>query len=102
MKIIDKVDKIWDWLVWSSANPNQLSLTVKGMLTGIVTLITVGLGVAHIPLPGGATALLSQIVDATVTAVQAIAGAVSAIAVVVGIIRKLVETVKGTHWVFTE
>lgn len=94
------IEKVWDWLVWSSADPEKLSLTVKGVLAGIGTLITVVIGVANVHLPEGAPALLTQIVDATVLAVQAIAGAVSALAAVYGLARKLLITFKGWHWAF--
>ncbi len=94
------IDKVWDWLVWSSADPEKLSLTVKGAMTGFVTLMTVALGVAQIHLPVGAPEILNQIIDGTVLVIQAIAGLVSAIALVFGLWRKLVITFKGWHWIF--
>lgn len=94
------VDKVWDWLVWSSADPNQLSLTVKGALTGVVTLITVGTGIAQIHLPDGVPMILSELVDGAVSVVQAVAGVVSALAVVAGLWRKLLITFRGWHWAF--
>lgn len=29
----EKLKKIWDWLVWSSADPNRVAMTVKGALS---------------------------------------------------------------------
>jgi hypothetical protein len=91
-------EKVWDWLVWSSADPKQLSLTVKGALTGVVTLITVGTGVAQIHLPAGAPEILNMIVEGAVTLAQAVAGVISAVAVIAGLWRKLIITFRGWHW----
>ncbi len=91
------LQKCWDWLVWSSANPNELSLTVKGALTGVITLTTVGLGIANIHIPANVPVLLNQIVDGSIVVMQAIAGLVSALAIVGGLIRKVYLTIRGEN-----
>lgn len=86
------MQKIWNWLMLSSQNPGQIALTVKASLLGAVTILTVGLGFAHIQVGN-----LSPIVDALIAALQALFGLVSALAVVWGLIRKLYLTIKGQH-----
>lgn len=88
------IQKVWDWVVWSSANSDEVSTSVKGFLTFVITIVSVGAGVGHIQLPGE---LLTQVVDATIGAVQAIIAALSAVMFLAGIIRKLWRTVRGTN-----
>lgn len=81
--------KFWDWLVISSANPQATALTVKGAVGTIVGLLVMispimGIGLA----PIGAETLTNDIVS-TITAVLT---SVSAIATVVGLVRKIFKT----------
>lgn len=91
------LQKVWDWLVWSSADPNQLSLTLKGYLTGVVTLATYAIGIAHVQLPAGVPEIVNQSVDGIVALGQAVAGVISAAAVVIGLFRKIYLTFKGQN-----
>lgn len=86
------MQKIWTWLMKSSANPGQTSMTLQASLTAAVTILTVGLGFAHINVGD-----LTPVVDALIATVQALFGVVSAAAVVWGLVRKVINTIKGQH-----
>jgi uncharacterized membrane protein len=70
----------------SSVNPEQLGLTVKGLLVAIIPTVLLIAGLTHLNL--GQTDLTS-LADAIVEATVAISTAVSAVMVVVGLIRKI-------------
>lgn len=74
-------------ILQSSANPEKLSLTIKGLLAAGVLAVGVFAGVQ---LPDAEIANLG---DALVSAIQATVGAFSAWAVVYGILRKLFKLV---------
>jgi len=81
--------KIWDWLVISSANPQATALTVKGAVGTVVGLLVMispimGIGLA----PTGAETLTNDIVS-TITALLT---SVSALATVIGLVRKIFRT----------
>ena len=80
------------WLVLSSANSSKWSLTLKGVLGTAVTVITMVAGLGHVQVGD-----LTPLVDSIIQAVQAVALAVTSIAGVVGLFRKIYRTVKGTH-----
>lgn len=86
--------KIVNWVVLSSKDPNKFSLTVKGVLGGAVTLLTIFLGTQNIELP---SEMLTAVVEAVVVAMQAFFALVSAVAVVWGAIRKILLTIKGQN-----
>lgn len=95
-KIASFFDKVWAWLVVSSANETSISLTVKGFLgTGIATLM-VAIGVVHLQIPG-LSDILNSILDQIILIIQYGLGIVSAISTVVGLVRKLILSIKGTH-----
>lgn len=91
---MQKLKVVWQWLVKSSADPERISLAVKGFLGGLVTVLTIVFGLAHIQV---GSQDLSSIVDAIVSVVQAAAGFVSAIVLVVGLVRKVWLTIKGEN-----
>lgn len=84
----------WNWLVYSSANEQAFSITVKAFLTAIVTYGTVAAGLAHISLPSD---LLTQLVDAVVSLFQSILLVVSSIVTVIAFVRKIKSTIDGTN-----
>jgi len=87
-------DTAWKWLVYSSANPNQISGTIKyGFLTAGV-LLSGALGFAHLQFP---TDQWTAIGDNTIGAVQDILLSVGAIGTVVSGLRKLWLTIVGEH-----
>lgn len=78
-------------LLGSSVDPTKLSLTIKGVLLGIVAIITpilifYGYDVAQLDLNG--------LVDMIINSVQAIVLAVSAVMTVWGAIRKIYIALK--------
>lgn len=81
------MDKFWNWLVVSSADPEKYSLTIKAVGAGLVTVLTVVLGFARIPAGD-----FTPVVDGLVVVVQAFFGLVSALAFLYGVFRKLYLT----------
>lgn len=73
-------------LFGSSIDPERLSLTVKGILVGIVTIIVAfGIDVSGLE--------LNNLVDALVEVVKLTAGAISAIITTYGLVRKLLKNI---------
>lgn len=93
------LNKIWVWLKFSSANPQEVSLTFKAALTAVLTALTVVLGFAHIQLPSDQ---LTAFMDAGVQLVQAVLLALASAMTVWGVLRKLWTTVRGTNAVIQE
>jgi hypothetical protein len=90
---------IWDWIVYSSANPSKYSLFLKGALVTVATYATVVAGFAHISVP---SELITEIIDGIVTAVQDFLMLVAVVAATVGAIRKVVLTITGNNLTPTE
>ena len=84
----------YTWLMKSSQNPGAVSLTIKGATTGVITAITVVIGLAHISV---GTADLNGIVDGAIACVQAAAAMTAAITTVYGAVRKVVLTIESKH-----
>ena len=38
-KLFSESSKVWNWIVQSSANPQQVSLTVRGVLVGVIPFL---------------------------------------------------------------
>lgn len=91
---MDYIKQGWNWLVFSSADPQRVSLTVKGVLIGALTYATVLAGFAHIALPSD---LLTQLIDQIVNLVQSFLMVVAIITATAGIIRKVGKTLVGTN-----
>lgn len=70
----------------SSVDPQKLALTVKGLILGIIPVVLFVSGTAQINL---GQQDLTSFADATFNAIIAVSSALSAIMVVVGIIRKI-------------
>lgn len=83
----------------SSANAQEYSLTVKAILTGTVTWLSIVLGAGHIALPWD---LVTQIVDSTVQLVQNLLVVVSTVTALAGLVRKLWKTIQGTNAVLKQ
>lgn len=80
--------KFIHWLVYSSANANKYSTTIKGVLGSVIT----ALAFFNIP-----TDAFIPLVDIIVNTILAIAGAISALSVLFGAIRKVKTTLGGTN-----
>ena len=74
----------WNWLATSSADPSEVALTVKGYMTSIVPVL---MFVIHNP-------SLSDLPNDVYALVLGVFAVYSAVAVVVGIVRKLYNTFK--------
>ena len=78
-------------LLASSSDPKQLSLTIKGVLVLILPLAAVAMKAAGHQVD---EELLKNGIDLLSDAIIAIGGAVSAVALVVGAVRKIVNSFK--------
>ena len=92
--IMKHLGSIWDWLVYSSANPSKYSLFLKGTLVTVATYATVLAGFAHISVPSD---LITQIIDGIVAVVQDFLMLVAVVAATVGAIRKVILTITGKN-----
>lgn len=89
------LQKMWLWLVRSSADPEQLSATIKG-LAAFVPAVVVMFTLLHINV--GSDLLLAYI-DKLALLATYIAGGVSAAYAFVGFCRKVYTTIMGTNQV---
>lgn len=90
--------KVWYWLVKSSADATQKSLTVKAFLTGLIPGILFFANVMHLQLDN---VVLTQIIDGIAQVIVYVGGAITAVAFVIGLIRKVWTTLRGTNDVVT-
>lgn len=85
---------IFDWLLYSSKDPNKYSLTVKGLLTGAVAYAVTVSGIVHVVLP---VDQLTTLVDLTGQFVQWGLTGVSLVATIYGAVYKIYTTVAGKN-----
>lgn len=83
------LQKFFNWLVLSSADPTQASATVKGILGGVATTILVVSPLLHLHIGSDQ---LSNTVDLLVQIFTAALGIVSAVTFILGAIRKVYLT----------
>ena len=76
--------KLMGWLIQSSADPDKVALTVKGILTGFIPLIFMVLQIVGHPLPNAT-------LDDLIVKVSAV---VSVVLTLVGLVRKIYLTFK--------
>jgi hypothetical protein len=86
------------WIVVSSANPAEISLTIKGVLIGIIPNAMLLVGLAHLNVGQDQLTLLF---DAVANLVQAVLTAVASVMTVYGLARKLWNTIKAHQGVQT-
>lgn len=84
------MQNILNWFIFSSKNPEKISLTLKSALTGLATFSVV-LGLHTSGIDFGPT------IDSIVNAVTSITQTVSAIAAAYGLCRKLYLTIIGEN-----
>lgn len=77
--------KIMQWLIYSSANPQAFSLTLKGLVPFLVLL---GIG-------GGMESDINSIIDLASTSLVALGTLVSGVIALYGALRKVYFTVRG-------
>jgi hypothetical protein len=89
----------WNWLVFSSADPKRVSLTLRGFLVALATYTTVLAGIAHVQLPSD---LITQLIEGVVSLVQQLLMLVSTAITIIGIVRKIAKTFAGTNKVLAD
>lgn len=82
------------WLLLSSKNPNDLSLSVKGFLVMYSPALAFGLGLLHLPADAST---ISQTITFITELVQQAMVMVGAAVFIVGIVRKLIVTLHGRN-----
>lgn len=94
---MNTLQKVWTWLITSSADPARVSLTVRGALLALIPtilwLVSTACGFGIVCL-GVDEPFLNQFVESLVALVQALLTAIAAVWVVWGMIRKIVNTAK--------
>src|SRR5436305_1423909 len=81
------IENIVAWIVVSSADPTEISLTVRGALVGIIPTLMAVAGIAHINLGDGS--ILTTLVDGIASTVQLALTLVATAMTVYGATRKL-------------
>lgn len=87
-KIGSSLDTFWNWLVRSSTNESNISLTVKGFSATAISYIIGVVGALHLQIPG-LSENLDGIADNIVLFIQYGLGIVGVISFIVGGVRKL-------------
>lgn len=93
------MQKFLKWLVYSSANADQIGMTVKGALLGVVPALAFLLGVAHVKVGSDQ---LNEVVDGVVMLLQTALTVVAAVVFLAGLGRKLWSTYKGENAVLNQ
>jgi hypothetical protein len=86
--------KIIAWLVFSSANADKISLTIKSMLYALIPVALLVLGAYKIQVE---SAYLSAIIDQIIAVIIVVGGTVTAITAAWGALRKIFTTATGTN-----
>jgi hypothetical protein len=90
------VQKVFDWLLLSSADPSKVAVTVKGFLTMVAAAFIPLLGLTHINL-GNDT--VNTVIDGVSLVIQDVMVAVGAAGTLFGVVRKAWLTVTGKNQV---
>ncbi len=88
------INKAIAWIVFSSKDPQKVSLTVKGVLLGLVPVIITGFNLAHVDLP---TDTLTTLVDAVVQTINSGLTIIAGVMTFWGMVRKIHLTVTGEN-----
>ena len=87
------LDKFLNWLLLSSQDANQWSLTIKGATVAIPTILVFA-NLAHLQVTSDS---LTAVIDAVSNVVLYIGGGISACVTAYGLIRKLASTILGSN-----
>lgn len=91
--------KIIDWLVKSSADKEKTSLTVKGVLTGLIPVVIVLANLTSVDI---SNEQLASVIDAISALVFLVSGIVSALMTISGLLRKIYTTITGRNEVIND
>lgn len=96
-KVFTGANGFWNWLVVSSADPTNVALTVKGVITAIIPY-----AMTYLPYLGVHVSLnVATLSNAAYTTVFAFFAVSSAAMTLYGAVRKLVITIEGIHPLLT-
>lgn len=88
-RIIEWLKNAYNWLVWSSADPTKIALTIRGASAGLGAVIVMGAKLlGHDILPADIDAVFSAVADV----VQMALSLVGAIIFAIGLLRKVFLT----------
>ena len=90
--MLKRIDNFFGWIVWSSKDPEKVSLATKGVLTLVFTSIISSFNFFGVDL-GVLNDLINPILDVISYALYTL----SAVAVLVGSIRKVYLSLKGEN-----
>ena len=82
----NELQKAWDGIVKSSADPAAYSLTLKGLAVGAVPALMIVLGFAHVNV---GVDQINTVIDSVVNLVQALLTVLAAAMTTIGVLRKL-------------
>lgn len=91
--------KIIAWILLSSKNANNVSLTIKGILLSAVTYVVFFAGVFHLNLQATD---LNNLIEAITKFIEWGLTGVSIISTAWGLIRKIITTIKGDNEVLNQ
>lgn len=91
---METLKNIYNWFVYSSANPEKIAMTVKGILLGIAPFILIVLQARGYTNVGSET--INEWITSFCEILTMVLGAVSTFLTVVGLVRKLWKTVTGS------
>lgn len=94
IKLGQLFDKLWNWIVYSSANPDVVSSTIKWFLPTVANLVVAVFGPARLVF---FTTNITSVSDWTITAVQLILLVLTTIGTIVSLLRKIWLTIKGQN-----
>jgi len=93
-KIWEFIKKVGTWVIYSSKNVNELSLTIKGLLYAIIPVVLLVLNAYKIQVDN---VYLTTIIDQIIAIIIIVGGAITAVATSWGALRKLYTTATGTN-----
>ncbi len=85
------IDKAFNWLLLSSKDPKQASLTFKGILIGIIPLIMILLQLSNVQV---SNAEVNIVINQATTIVKDFLFIVAAVVTTYGAVRKVYLTIK--------
>ncbi len=87
------IKNIWNWVVYSSADSNKLSLTLKGIAGFILAIISYRYGIQNY---SAVNSQVTMLIDMLITALQDAITLISIGATIYGTFRKIILTAQGT------
>lgn len=86
--------KAFYWIILSSENAQNLSLTVKAFLTGIIPVAMFLANTTHVKFDSNT---LTAIIDGIASVITYLGGLITALVFLYGLFRKIVNTANGNN-----